>query len=93
MVEKVGKSNNGIVQEVIRLRCFRKHKLKDSKGKRRRRRSAKTHSCPQKAQEKLTLNYSENECFVKATYLSIGTVNNIIKVEGIFSRPKISNKF
>jgi hypothetical protein len=33
LVEKVGRSNTGIVQEAIRLRCFRKHKLKDPKGK------------------------------------------------------------
>jgi hypothetical protein len=32
-VEKVGKPNMGIVQYAIRLTCFRKHKLKDPKGK------------------------------------------------------------
>jgi hypothetical protein len=32
-VEKVGRSNTGIVQSAIRLRCFRKHKLQDPKGK------------------------------------------------------------
>jgi hypothetical protein len=32
-VEKVGTSNTGIVQQAIRLRCFRKHKLKGPKGK------------------------------------------------------------
>jgi hypothetical protein len=32
-VEKVVMSNTGIVQKAIRLRCFRKHKLKDPKGK------------------------------------------------------------
>jgi hypothetical protein len=32
-VEKAGTSNEGIVQQAIRLRCFRKHKLKDPKGK------------------------------------------------------------
>jgi hypothetical protein len=31
--KKVVKSNTGIVQYAIRLRCFRKHKLKDPKGK------------------------------------------------------------
>jgi hypothetical protein len=33
MLEKVGKSNTGIVQYAIRLRYFRKHKLNDPKGK------------------------------------------------------------
>jgi hypothetical protein len=33
LVEKVGMSNTGIVKLAIRLRCFRKHKLKDPKGK------------------------------------------------------------
>jgi hypothetical protein len=32
-VEKVGMSNTGIVQYAISLRCFRKHKMKDPKGK------------------------------------------------------------
>jgi hypothetical protein len=32
-MEKVGTSHMGIVQYVIRLRCFLKHKLKDTKGK------------------------------------------------------------
>jgi hypothetical protein len=33
LVEKVGISHKVIVQKAIRLRCFRKHKLKDPKGK------------------------------------------------------------
>jgi hypothetical protein len=33
LVEKVGRSNTGIVQYAIRLRCFRKRKLRDPKGK------------------------------------------------------------
>jgi hypothetical protein len=32
-VEKFGTSFTGIVQLTIRVRCFRKHKLKDPKGK------------------------------------------------------------
>jgi hypothetical protein len=36
VLEKVGTSNKGIVQKAIRLRYYRKHKLKDHKGKRRR---------------------------------------------------------
>jgi hypothetical protein len=32
-VEKVERSNTGIVQQAIRLRCFWKRKLKDPKGK------------------------------------------------------------
>jgi hypothetical protein len=38
-VEKVVRFNTGIVQYVIRLRCFRKHKLKDPKGKEEERRN------------------------------------------------------
>jgi hypothetical protein len=33
LVEKVGTSNTGIVHYAIRLRCFRKQKLRDPKGK------------------------------------------------------------
>jgi hypothetical protein len=33
LVKKVVKSNTGLVQQAIRLRCFRKHKLKDPKRK------------------------------------------------------------
>jgi hypothetical protein len=33
LVEKVGTSNMVIVKLAIRLRCFRKHELKDHKGK------------------------------------------------------------
>jgi hypothetical protein len=36
LVEKFGKSNTWIVQQAIRLRCFRKHKVKDHKGKEER---------------------------------------------------------
>jgi hypothetical protein len=36
-MEKVVMSNTGIVQYAIRLRGFRKHKLKDPKGKEKRR--------------------------------------------------------
>jgi hypothetical protein len=32
-VERVGWSYTGILQYAIRLRCFRKHKLKEPKGK------------------------------------------------------------